>query len=109
MVIAAVATEGSAAATLCTDQNAVKQILKLMDLETGDEISGNYPSAASPQRQAIIRGLANQYCRNSDATPQPDYQEKLDALCTLYSGLDAGERVYWSRCLTCSEAGIQCE
>lgn len=93
---------------VCDNADAIRQVIGLLNLETGDEISGS-PSPASPQRQAIMAQLRSQYCRRNDQPVSFDRQEKLDALCTFYSGPLNGSRVYWARCLTCTEAGIQCE
>jgi hypothetical protein len=101
---AVLAAEPAWATNIWTDSNALRKFLKIQNLEQADEMMGTYPSAASPQRKAIMRGLLDQYSVKVDTTPKIDFQEKLDILCTMYSGLILTERVYWVDCMTCDEA-----
>jgi hypothetical protein len=97
------------ALTVCTNLQAIRQMKQLQDLEDQDEMTIEGRSPASPQRQAIMRGLWSRYCSRTDIEPPSDSQQKLDALCTLHSGVTSNNRVYWMNCVDCQQAGIQCE
>lgn len=107
-LVAVLTANAALAGMVCSNLNAVRQIAKLQNLEMDDEMTTD-PSPASPQRKAIIRGLVSRYCSAVDSEPDIDYREKLDVLCTLYSGVASGSRVYWVGCLSCQEAGVGCE
>jgi hypothetical protein len=95
--------------SICTNVDAIRQIIKLQDLEGTDQMSGRYPSVATPQRKAIMQELATKYCRPWNQPIVSDYQEKIqNSLCTVYSGVQDGSRVYWAHCLDCGTE-VQCE
>jgi hypothetical protein len=100
--------DGALADFVCTEAEAIKQVIKLQHMEELDGVNG-VTSAGSSQRKAIISGLATQYCSAVDAYPQSDYSEKMDTFCTLYSGVTSGRRVFWARCLGCGDVGVRCE
>jgi hypothetical protein len=98
------------AAVVCTQADAARRIKQLGDQNATDEMSGNYPSAASARRDTVMRQLATQYCAVVDSTPQFDRSEHLDSFCTLLSGISSGSRLYWVYCRACGEVpGETCE
>jgi hypothetical protein len=101
-------TGNAVADSACTNSDAIRQITQLSYLEQSDAFSTS-PSAAGPQRQAIMRELARKYCRSVSQYPSADYQDTIAKTdCTIYSGVIDDQRIYWAKCPTCAEGGA-CE